>query len=41
MLERLARMTYEQVCERLAVFETPEAGVDDCKVSGRTSTLAG
>jgi len=27
-LERLARMTYEQVCERMAVFDTPEACVE-------------
>ena len=27
-LERLARMTYEQVCERMAVFETPEVCVE-------------
>ena len=27
-LERLARMTYEQVCERMAVFDSPEACVE-------------
>ena len=27
-LERLARMTYEQVCEVMAVFDTPEAVVE-------------
>ena len=27
-LERLSRMTYEQVCERMAVFDTPEACVE-------------
>jgi alkanesulfonate monooxygenase SsuD/methylene tetrahydromethanopterin reductase-like flavin-dependent oxidoreductase (luciferase family) len=27
-LERLARMTYEQVCERMAVFDTPEGCIE-------------
>ncbi|MGD1213340.1 MAG: hypothetical protein ABR973_18680 [Candidatus Acidiferrales bacterium] len=27
-LERLARITYEEVCERMAVFDTPEACVE-------------
>lgn len=27
-LERIARMTYEQVCELMAVFDTPEACVE-------------
>ncbi|HUN59508.1 MAG TPA: LLM class flavin-dependent oxidoreductase [Candidatus Binataceae bacterium] len=27
-LDRLASMTYEQVCERMAIFDTPEACID-------------
>lgn len=30
-LERMASMTYEQVCERMAIFDTPEACVERLK----------